>query len=73
MTVNEALTHSLFDNIRNEGDYNMMEEEESDIDLSLPSDMAIEDIKKKLKEEILFYQGKMEEEKPDLKEKTSVV
>ena len=47
MNIDEALNHPLFDEIRDEKDYDFKEED--DLDLFLPSDMPMEDIKSKLK------------------------
>ena len=53
MTIDEALKHPLFDEIRDEKDYDFPEQ--SNVDISLPSDMTLDQIKEKLRNEILIY------------------
>lgn len=53
LTVDEALEHSLFDEIRKEEDLIF---EVDDLELQLPSGMPMDEIKNKMIEEIRLYQ-----------------
>jgi hypothetical protein len=47
MTIDEALQHPIFDNLRNPEDFEFTEGE--NLDLFLPSELSMEEIKAQLK------------------------
>jgi hypothetical protein len=53
MTIDDAIRHPIFDKVRREEDFQF--EGEGDMELNLPSEMSMEDIKERLSQEIKYY------------------
>ena len=58
MTIDEAVQHKIFDDVRNLEDFHFPEGQEFDI--SLPSEMPMETIKEKMNLEIRYYSTDMD-------------
>ena len=53
MTIDEAIKHPVFDSVRNEEDFQL--NTDIDLELSLPSEMSMEEIKVRMSQEIKYY------------------
>ena len=53
MTIDEAIKHPVFDSVRKEEDFQL--HTDIDLELSLPSEMSIEEIKVRMSQEIKYY------------------